>query len=204
MTAPGTPDPNPALTWYETGADLWAAGQDDASPSPGLAEFMARLPAGARVLELGCGTGTDARAMLAAGFDVIPTDGSAAMARIAAQRLGRPVQVLPFDDLDEEGRYDAVWANACLLHVPRPVLPGVLARIHRALKLGGLHYSSYKSGQAEGTDRFGRFYNYPSLAELQTSVAQSGDWQLLNVMEWSGGQHGGGLTDWIGLTLRRL
>ncbi len=31
----------------------------------------------------------------------------------------------------------ACWASACLLHVPREELAGILGRIHRALKPGG-------------------------------------------------------------------
>lgn len=125
------------------------------------------------------------------------------MAQLAAERLGRAVQVLTFDRLEAEGVFDAIWANACLLHVPRADLVAVLARIHRALKSGGLHYASYKSGLAEGEDRFGRFYNYPTLSELQAIVASSADWRMIGAEEWRGGQHGGGETGWIGLTLRR-
>ena len=57
--------------------------------------------------------------------------------------------------------YDGVWASACLLHVPRDELAGVLARIHRALKPEGLFYASYKVGHGDGRDSFGRYYNYP-------------------------------------------
>ena len=53
------------------------------------------------------------------GFDVTPTDGSPEMAEVASRRLGRPVGTLLFHDLDEVEAYDGVWANACLLHVPR-------------------------------------------------------------------------------------
>ena len=33
-----------------------------------------------------------------------------------------PVETLLFHDLDEVEAYDGVWANACLLHVPRDEL----------------------------------------------------------------------------------
>src|SRR5438128_989788 len=98
-----------------------------------LQRFLAELPCGASVLELGCGSGRHAAEMTAAGFDVRPTDGSPEMAAEAARRLGRQVGTLRFDQLDEHDQYDAVWASACLLHVPKPDLQGVLARIWRAL-----------------------------------------------------------------------
>ncbi len=62
--------------------------------------------------------------MIAAGFDVTPTDGSAGLAREAEKRLGRPARVMKFEELSETGAYAAVWANACLLHVPEDGLAG--------------------------------------------------------------------------------
>ena len=80
-----------------------------------LVDFLALLSPGARILELGCGGGTDAAYMIEQGFDVDPTDGVAAMARAAEERLGRPVRVMRFDELDAVEDYDAVIANASLL-----------------------------------------------------------------------------------------
>jgi hypothetical protein len=57
--------------------------------------------------------------MLQRGFDVHPTDGVPEMARKAEIRLGRRVRVMRFDELDSSEEYDAVWASASLLHVPR-------------------------------------------------------------------------------------
>ncbi len=101
-----------------------------------LQTFLGELPRGAKILELGCGSGRHSAEMIAGGFDVHPTDGSPEMAAEAARRLGRPVETLRFDELDEREEYDAVWASACLLHVPKAHLQGVLARIWRALKAG--------------------------------------------------------------------
>ena len=45
-----------------------------------------------------------------------------------------------------------MWANACLLHVPRDELAQVLSLIWRALKPGGAFFASFKTGDAEGRD----------------------------------------------------
>ena len=74
------------------------------------------------------------RANAGRGFDVRPTDGSPELAAEASRRLGRPVETLLFHDLDKVEAYDGVWANACLLHVPRSELAQVLALIWRALE----------------------------------------------------------------------
>ena len=54
-------------------------------------------------------------------------------------------------------------APACS-HVPRDELSGVLARVHRALKPGGVSLMSvFKIGEGDdGRDSLGRYYNYPS------------------------------------------
>ena len=98
-----------------------------------LTRFLALLPPGAKVLEWGCGAGAASAEMIAKGFDVEPTDGSPEMAAEASGHLGRPVRTLLFHDIDKADTYDGVWANACLLHVPRPELVQVLTLIWRAL-----------------------------------------------------------------------
>jgi SAM-dependent methyltransferase len=146
-----------------------------------LGRFLALLSPGAAILELGCGAGSDTAEMMARGFDVSPTDGSPEMAAEAARRLGRPVETLLFHDLDAVEAYDGVWANACLLHVPRAELAQVLALIWRALKPGGTFYASFKTGDAEGRDRLNRYYNYPSVDWLRTNYASAGKWSSLEI-----------------------
>ncbi len=63
--------------------------------------FLSTLPAGATILELGCGAGQDSEFMIAKGYDVRPTDGTREIARAAERRLGIPVATLLFGDLDE-------------------------------------------------------------------------------------------------------
>ena len=119
--------------------------------------------------------------MLAQGFDVRATDGSPEMADVASKRLGRPVDTLLFHELDEVEAYDAVWANACLLHVPRDQLAHVLSLIWRALKPGGVFFASYKEGEAGGRDALDRYYNYPSQDWLRATYAEAGNWSALSI-----------------------
>ncbi|RUM24521.1 class I SAM-dependent methyltransferase [Rhizobium vallis] len=171
-------------------------------PKHQLDAFLARLSPGTAILELGCGGGQDSAYMLSQGFDVTPTDGSAELARQAEARLGRPVKVMLFQELDAESAYDGVWAHASLLHAPRPELPDVFARIRRALKPGGLLHASFKAGKAEGHDGLGRYYNYPS-AEWLSELLTKGGWRNLAIAEHDGGGYDGKPTRWLVVSARR-
>ena len=165
------------LQFYRRNAESYAAWAK--APSRRLIGFLELLPEGGSILELGCGAGNHAAEMLARGFALRATDGSPEMAEIASKRLNHPVEVMRFDELDECDAFDGVWASACLLHVPRDELAGVLGRIHRALKPSGVFYASFKIGDGDGRDNLGRYYNYPSLGWLQATYAAAGAWDPL-------------------------
>ena len=168
------------LQFYRGNAEAYAK-RTFTSRQARLMAFLAQLPPGASILELGCGAGGDTAEMLARGFEVRATDGSPEMAVVASKHLGRTVETLLFHDLDEVDAYDAVWANACLLHVPRTELADVLARIWRALKAEGVFYASYKEGDVDGRDTLDRYYNYPSQDWLRATYADAGRWNSLSV-----------------------
>lgn len=168
------------LQFYRRNAEAYA-GREITSRHARMTKLLALLPAGAAILELGCGAGGDSAEMIARGYDVTPTDGSPELAEIASRKLGRPVGTLLFHDLKAVAAYDGVWANACLLHVPREQLAGVLGLIHRALKPGGAFYASYKAGEGDGRDALDRYYNYPTEDWLRATYAEAGAWTDLSI-----------------------
>lgn len=159
--------------------------------------FIERLGPGAKVLELGCGGGHDAEALIAAGLDVTPTDGSAGIAKIAEARLGRPVRVMRFDELDANELYDGVWANRALLHVPVEGLAPVLTRVWRALRPGGSFFASYKAGEGAALDALGRYYNFLTEEELRQKYAAAADWSTLKIERRPGADHDAVRRDWF-------
>lgn len=183
------------LAFYDREAPAYANRRDEAGPH--LHAFLSKLKPGAKILELGCGGGQDAAAMIAAGFDLTPTDGSRGLAREAEKRLGRPVRVMKFEELDEEGVYDAVWANACLLHVPEEGLGDILGRIRRALKPDGRFYAGFKAGDGGGRDSLGRYYNFPTEAALREAYAAAGGWKTLEITTGEGGGFDGVVRVWL-------
>lgn len=171
-------------------------------PSRHLDAFLDRLTSSARVLELGCGTGRDSARIAERGFDLDATDGVPSMVAKTNERYNLDARLMRFDELDATAEYDAVWAHACLLHCPTAELPGVLERIIRALKPGGLHYASYKLGTGEGRDLLGRLHNFPTAAWLIETYRAAG-FAIEDQVMFAGKSSDGTVRDWFALTVRR-
>lgn len=133
------------------------------------ARFLALLPAPARILDAGCGPGRDSRHFLQLGHTVTAIDASEAMVEMATRATGQPALLLPFERMEFTAEFDGIWANASLLHVPRTDIDGIMERLIRALKPGGILYLSVKQGVGARIDETGRFfcdYTESTLQEL--------------------------------------
>lgn len=154
------------LDVYNRMADDYARLTADVTPA-GLPEFIAAMPAGGAVLDLGCGPGQHAATMAAAGLDVTAVDASPEMCARAAEAADMTVIEASFDDIPDLGQFDGIWASFSLLHAPRADFPRHLAALRDALVPGGLLTLGMKLGSGEGPDKIGRFYAYYSEAELR-------------------------------------
>jgi SAM-dependent methyltransferase len=158
---------------YETRSHEYAERRTGRSAEPGLVDFVADLPDGAHVLDLGCGPGDSAHRFLKLGFTVDAVDATPAMIS-RARELGVAARQATFDEIDGEDLYDGIWASYSLLHAPRTALPGHLARLRRALKSGGKLHIGMKLGQGEWRDHLGRLYTYYSEPELAGLITAAG------------------------------
>ncbi|WP_340645578.1 class I SAM-dependent methyltransferase [Phenylobacterium sp.] len=190
------------LAFYDREAAAYA-GRRLPKASERLTDFLAALPVGGRVLDLGCGGGQDSEVMLAHGFEVTATDGSPGLARIAQARLGQPVRIQLFEDLDDEAAFDGIWANASLLHVPTPGLAKILGRVHRALRPGGTFHASYKAGESGGRDTLGRYFNFPSEAALRDAYELAGPWAGITISQGVGHSYEQEERTWLLVTVVR-
>ncbi|WP_420326436.1 class I SAM-dependent DNA methyltransferase [Mameliella sp.] len=159
---------------YDSRAQDYARVTASDAPDATLRAFIEALPAGAHVLDLGCGPGLSARHMVAAGCHVEAWDASAAMVELASARPGVTARQADFDALEVVAAYDGIWANFSLLHAPREAMPRHLAAIHRALKPGGLFHIGVKSGSGSKRDNLGRLYTYYTEAELAGLLRAAG------------------------------
>jgi SAM-dependent methyltransferase len=139
-----------------------------------LTDFMAKLPSGARVLDLGCGPGAAAGKMAKAGMTVDATDASPGMVELAQKQPGVTVWQATFDEITGDAIYDGIWANFSLLHAERSDMPRHLAALRTALKPEGLFHIGMKSGTGAKRDGIGRYYTFYTVEELKGLVSTAG------------------------------
>ena len=145
------------LNYYNEKSDLFAGETTDLEFSSIQDSFLKYLEPGSLILDFGCGSGRDSRYFMSKGFNVEAIDGSEEMVKIASKVTGLPVRQMMFNELDENERYDGIFACASILHVPYNELPDIFARLKRAVKKNGYIYVSFKYGDYEGY-RNGRYF----------------------------------------------
>ena len=162
------------LTVYNENASDYAAKVDHNSKAGShLVKFIAAIPTGGRVLDLGCGPGGSAHLMMQVGLDVDAIDASPEMVRFAKHK-GVNARVATFDDMNAANDYDGVWANFSLLHAPREKLAGHFTAIARALRVGGHLHVGMKAGTGNKRDRLERLYTFVEKAELVYFLQNAG------------------------------
>ncbi|MBO0842743.1 MAG: methyltransferase domain-containing protein [Nocardioides sp.] len=147
---------------YNASATAYAEGRGSSIPEavrPLVERFVEGVGEEAHVLEIGSGPGLDALALEAAGVRVRRTDISAGFVSHLRRQGYAASQLDPLTDnlLDpvHPELYDGVWASATLLHVARPDLPTVLARLAGVTRPGGMLHVSLKEGDGEDWSRHG-------------------------------------------------
>lgn len=161
------------LDVYTNEADRYAAQPLSPDQTAALDQFIAALPPGARVLDLGCGPGVHAARMLRAGLKVDALDATPAFV-IAALNQGINARLGTFDDIDTCAQYDGIYASFSLLHASRADLPRHLKDIAAALAPKGTFFIAMKLGDGAARDSIGRHYTYVSEIELVRLLKDAG------------------------------
>ena len=160
------------LAYYDRNARQFFAGTLDHDVSQNIGALLDAIEADApyTILDLGCGPGRDLRTLRAMGHAPVGIDGAAHFVEMARQYSGCEVWLQDFVHLDlPAARFDGVYANASLFHVPSVALPKVLDDLYACLKPGGVLFSSNPRGEnQEGWNgqRYGSYYDFDNWQRL--------------------------------------
>ena len=127
------------------------------------------------ILDLGCGPGRDLKVFSERGHIAVGLEGSGRLAAMARAHSGCKVWQRDFLKLDLPGsRFDGVFANAALFHVPGQELPRVLRELHTTLKPGGVLFTSNPHGHNEEGWYHGRYGAYYDLGTWRRYMSVAG------------------------------
>ena len=151
------------LAHYEQRAAEFRDGTLGHDVSQNIAALLRHIKAAPplTILDFGCGPGRDLKTFAALGHRAIGLEGANAFAAMAREFSGCEVWQQDFLNLElAPQRFDGIFANASLFHIPSQELPRVLRQLHAALRPGGVLFSSNPRGDnQEGWNR-GRYGAY--------------------------------------------
>ena len=193
---------NRTLNYYNQNADAFIEGTVSVNFKEVQDKFLQML-SGKKILDFGCGSGRDTMYFLKSGFDVTATDGSEELCKYASEYTGIQVKQMLFQDLDDVDYYDGIWACSSILHLSKNELRIVMNKMSRALKSGGIIYTSFKYGNFEG-ERNGRFFTDFTIDEFTDFVKDVKEMAIEEYWITGDVRPGRGDERWLNLILRKI
>jgi len=190
------------IDFYEQNAESYISDTIGADMGELYSHFEKYTGPGMSILDLGCGTGRDARHFIDCGLNVTAVDGSQKMCDCAAELTGLHVRKLLFEDIDYESCFDAVWACASLLHLTKRDLPEVIQKVNRALVPGGIFFTCFKYGNEE-VERGGRYFSYYDEEGAAELFGDVGGFEVLEMFTTGDVRKGRGREAWINVIVRK-
>src|SRR5882724_9125175 len=164
------------LTHYDQRAQAFWEGTRDHDVSQNIAALLQHMEVAPpfELLDFGRGPGRDLNTFKTLGHHAVGLEGSPQLAALARANSGCEVLEQNFLELDlPSGRFDGVFANAALFHVPSQELPRVLRELHATLKPGGVLFSSNPHGDDDegwSRGRFGAYLRLETWRAFMTSA----------------------------------
>ena len=129
-----------------------------------------------RLLDLGCGPGSDIEQFADAGCSVVGLDLTRSFLQAAAEYVPDAPLVrgdmrsLPFG----EESFDGIWASASFHHVPRPAVTETLRDCRRVLRPGGHLFAGVKRDEQLDNDETARHFEYYDCEEFRSVLDSAG------------------------------
>jgi SAM-dependent methyltransferase len=164
------------IAHYDRSAEAYWSGTRDHDVSQNYKSLLDAIEGDPpySILDLGCGPGRDLHHFRSLGHDVVGLDGSKAFVGMARSYSG--CEVLQQDFLAmtlPEDRFDGVFANASLFHVPSSELPRVLRELAATLRARGVLFCSNPRGDNEeefSGDRYSCFFDLDTWCNYVTAA----------------------------------
>lgn len=169
------------LRHYEHRAAAFWEGTRDHDVSQNIGTLLRHIRAEPpfMILDFGCGPGRDLATFTQLGHVAVGLEGAETFAAMARAHSGCEVWQQDFLALDlPPARFDGVFANASLFHVPTNDLPRVLGQLHATLKPGGVLFSSNPRGMNEEGWNKGRYGVYHDIDSWRRYLAAAGFTEL--------------------------
>ena len=166
---------------YDRMAAAYRRGTADHDVSQNIAALLEAIEGAAPhiILDLGCGPGRDLRRFTALGHEAVGLDGSAELAAMARAKTDCEVLLQDFLALDlPSARFDGIFANASLFHVPSSQLARVLGDLAATLKPSGVLFCSNPRGDNEEGWAGGRYGCFHDLETWRAYVTAAGFLEL--------------------------
>lgn len=164
------------LAHYEDNAESFWQGTKDHDVSQNIAALLEYIdvPAPFELLDFGCGPGRDLKTFKSLGHHPVGLEGAAALAAMARVNSGCEVWEQNFIELNlPKEKFDGIFANAVLFHVPSAALASVLTQLFETLKPGGVLFCSNPRGAGqEGWqgDRYGAYHDLETWRGYMTAA----------------------------------
>lgn len=144
------PENSSTIKYYQKNAESLAHRYESAGVKEMQALLKSCFDPGAKLLEIGCGSGRDASFMLACGFDVTAVDGSeemiASAVKLHPELSGRLYTIhLPQGLSERLGRFDGLFSIATLMHLTREGIDAVFEKAGRLVNEQGRFFFSVPS-----------------------------------------------------------
>lgn len=173
---------------YQATANEFARNVADLVPMVSIEKFIKLLPPKAIIIDLGCGSGRDAKVFTNMGIDVLGIDFCSNLIDIAETHA--PLAKFELMDIEKidlpNDSFDGVWAACSLGHIPKKELSNVLQQIHRILREDGYFYLALKKGSGEILEKDSRydgdhkkFWSYYEEDELK-NILQLAQFKILD------------------------
>ncbi|MCK8085763.1 class I SAM-dependent methyltransferase [Vibrio sp. 1CM8B] len=171
------------IQFYDNNADAYYRETNHVDMEDSYDRFRKLIGNGGRILDAGCGVGRDTRYFISKGYKVQSFDLSSRMCEITRKYPYSFCTQMSFMDVDYYEEFDAIWANASLLHVPESDMPEAIARLARSLKVGGYLFASFKTDKNFSSKDTRKFY-FHTKDDLEKSIRLS-KFDLVFVDRWS-------------------